>query len=89
MFLMITVACVAVVSTIFSRLIAREVMNPLRELKKGAAMVAKGNLDYRISYAVNNEYGEVCKEFDRMRVQLKEAQERHDRDEEQQRENHP
>jgi len=85
-FLMITVACVAVVSTIFSRLIAREVMNPLRELKKGAAMAAKGNLDYRISYAVNNEYGEVCKEFDRMRVQLKEAQERHDRDEEQQRE---
>ena len=54
-------------------------------LKKGAAMVAEGNLDYPVTYNESDEYGEVFEEFDQMRRQLKEAREKQQRYEQQQR----
>ena len=48
-------------------------------------MVAEGNLDYPITYTERDEYGEVFEEFDLMRRQLKEARERQQRYEQQQR----
>ena len=47
-------------------------------------MVAEGNLDYPITYTERDEYGEVFEEFDLMRRQLKEARERQQRYEQQQ-----
>lgn len=85
-FFLITLICVAAESAILSRLISNVVLVPLRELKKGSAMVAEGNLDFPISYSERDEYGEVCEEFDRMRRQLKEARKNQERYEQQKRE---
>ena len=85
-FFLITVVCITAVSSAFSRMTARAVLVPLRQLKKGAKLVAEGDLNYRISYKERDEYGEVCEEFDVMRRQLKEAFTRQKRDEQQQRE---
>ena len=84
-FFLITLVCIAVVSGVFSRQVSCMILGRLQKLKKGAAMVAEGNLDYPITYTERDEYGEVFEEFDRMRRQLKEARERQQRYEQQQR----
>lgn len=84
--LLIALLCMGVTSALFSQNIARAVLVPLRELKKGAGKVAKGDLDYRITYTEKDEYGEVCEEFDHMRIQLKEARGRQEKVEGQRRE---
>ena len=84
-FFLITLVCIAVVSAVFSRQVSSMILGRLQRLKKGAAMVAEGNLDYPITYTERDEYGEVFEEFDRMRRQLKEARERQQRYEQQQR----
>ena len=84
-FFLITLICIAVVSVVYSRYISKMILGRLQRLKKGAAMVAEGNLDYPITYTERDEYGEVFEEFDLMRRQLKEARERQQRYEQQQR----
>ena len=84
-FFLITLVCIAVVSAVYSRQISKMVFGRLRRLKKGAAMVAEGNLDYPVTYNESDEYGEVFEEFDQMRRQLKEAREKQQRYEQQQR----
>ena len=66
-FFLITLVCIAVVSAVYSRQISKMVFGRLRRLKKGAAMVAEGNLDYPVTYNESDEYGEVFEEFDQMR----------------------
>ena len=83
-FFLITLVCIAVVSFVFSRYISRLVLGRQRRLKKVAVMVAEGNLDYPITYTERDEYREVFEEFDLMRRQLKEARERQQRYEKQQ-----
>ncbi len=65
--------CVALTSFILSGWMNRAVLVPLEELKKGADRIAEGDLDHRISYDGKDEFGDVCSEFDHMRLQLKEA----------------
>ena len=84
-FFLITLICIVVVSVVYSRYISKMILGRLQRLKKGAAMVAEGNLDYPITYTERDEYGEIFEEFDRMRRQLKEARERQQRYEQQQR----
>ena len=83
-FFLITLVCIAVVSVVFSRYISKMILGRIRRLKKVAVMVAEGNLDYPITYIERDEYGEVFEEFDLMRRQLKEARERQQRYEKQQ-----
>ena len=58
-FFLITLICIAVVSVVYSRYISKMILGRLQRLKKGAAMVAEGNLDYPITYTERDEYGEV------------------------------
>ncbi len=85
-FLVITVLCIVFTSMIIARWMNRSVLVPLDELKKGANMIAGGDLDYRIPYPGRDEFGDVCNVFDRMRMQLKEAKEKQKRYEEERRE---
>ena len=43
---------------------------PMEELARGSKKIAGNQLDFRISYENNDEMGELCKEFERMREQL-------------------
>ncbi len=85
-FLVIALLCIISTSFIATRWISRSVLEPLDELKKGADMIAGGNLDHVISYEGQDEFGDVCNEFDYMRMRLKEAQEEQQMYEEERRE---
>ncbi|MCR5090974.1 MAG: HAMP domain-containing histidine kinase [Oscillospiraceae bacterium] len=74
-FLAIAICCTAFTTILIARWMSRSVLLPLDELKKGADMIAGGDLDYRISYSGCDEFGAVCSEFDHMRAQLKAAKE--------------
>lgn len=84
-FLVIAVLCIISTSLIATRWISRSVLEPLDQLKKGADMIASGNLDYCISYERQDEFGDVCNEFDYMRLQLKEARQEQEQYEEERR----
>ncbi len=48
---------------------------PLRKLKVATNNIKNGNLDFSIEYDVEDEVGELCKNFEQMRVRLKESTE--------------
>ena len=56
-----------------SRWISRSVLEPLKELSAGAREIRNGNLDHRITYAKQDEFGEVCQDFNEMRGYLKQS----------------
>ena len=85
-FLAIAVFCIVFTSIMVARWMNRSVLVPLDELKKGADMIAGGDLDYRIPYPGRDEFGDVCNEFDHMRIQLREAKEKQKLYEEERRE---
>ncbi len=71
--LLAVLICIALTTIIMSGWMNRSVLVPLEELKKGTDRIAVGDLDYSIDYESKDEIGDVCREFDHMRIQLKEA----------------
>lgn len=54
-------------------LISRRLLSPLNILRKGAEMIGKGDLDYRLNIETGDEFEELAREFNRMVQGLKEA----------------
>lgn len=54
-------------------LITKYIFIPISEMKKAAEQIKTGNLNYPIQYVEGNEIGEFCKEFDKMRIRLKDT----------------
>ena len=48
---------------------------PLLKLKKATQNIKEGNLDFAIDAEGNDEFSELCRDFDEMRVRLKESAE--------------
>ena len=66
---------------LLARLISRQVLDPLAALRQAAAEVGRGNLSGRLAVRSQDEVGETCACFDRMRADLlaaREAQERYE-----------
>ena len=66
---------------LLARLISRQVLDPLQALRQAAAEVGRGNLSGRLVVRSQDEVGETCACFDRMRADLlaaREAQERYE-----------
>lgn len=53
-----------------------KIAKPLDELKAASALIAKEELDFRISYENRDELGQLCNEFEKMRSQLAQNNER-------------
>ena len=53
---------------------ARHIIKPLQILNKATADIARGDLDGAINYHSDDEIGELCRSFEKMRTQLKDAQ---------------
>lgn len=43
---------------------------PIKELEKASKFIAQDELDFNISYENKDELGKLCKEFEKMRIQL-------------------
>jgi len=52
---------------------ARYITTPLQMLSVAATDIARGNLDGAIDYKSDDEIGELCESFEKMRLQLKDA----------------
>lgn len=66
-------AVVALTNFLLSRWIASIVLKPLDILKKSSREIGAGNLDAKPQYDKPDEFGEACREFDEMRIRLKES----------------
>ena len=54
-------------------LMNRYVFEPIFEIKRAAEHIKSGNLNYVIKYEADNEIGDFCKEFDKMRIRLRDT----------------
>ena len=51
--------------------IYRTVSSPLSKLQEAARNIKEGNLDFEIKAEANDEFGELCRDFEEMRLRLK------------------
>ena len=71
--LLALLACVFLVNGILTGWIGRSILRPLSVLREGSKEILNGNLDVPVVYDYEDEFGEVCREFDGMRKKLLEA----------------
>ena len=60
-----------VVGLFVALLLSRPITRPIKELIRGTAEVARGNLDTRIEIESQDEFGELAEDFNHMTVSLK------------------
>jgi signal transduction histidine kinase len=53
--------------------ISTSVLRPLKALRKGTKEIRDGNLDDSLPYQRKDEFGQVCADFDEMRLHLKQS----------------
>ncbi len=75
LFSCLAVCSIAVVAFILAKWLNHSVVEPLEELKKSTNYIAMNKFDYKINYNRNDEFGDVCREFDNMRKVLQTAHE--------------
>ncbi|MBN2443084.1 MAG: PAS domain S-box protein [Spirochaetales bacterium] len=62
---------IILVIVILSFVITTKMVQPVKELTKGAAVIGNGNLDYRINIYTRDEIGLLAESFNKMTVALK------------------
>jgi len=73
-----TILIVSVAGSIITVLLFynNKLKNPIEELELASRKISKNNLDFRIIYTNKDEMGRLCREFERMRGQLAENNQR-------------
>lgn len=66
---------IIVTSLILNYWIYRTVIKPLDRLKLATHNIMVGNMDFEMPKAANDELGDVCRDFEKMRIILKESSE--------------
>lgn len=54
-------------------LINKYIFDPILAMKRAAEHIKSGNLNYPIQYNADNEIGDFCNEFDKMRIRLRDT----------------
>ena len=76
-FIIDTLLCVLVILVgsmfIMRRYVYREIIKPISELNVAMKKIADGNLDYRMNAKYGSEMGEVFRNYEDMRLRLKES----------------
>lgn len=73
LFLLVILIVIFITNAALSSLIIKSILPPLEKLRVGAKRIKEGNLDTPIGYESQNEFGEVCHDFDEMRCYLKQS----------------
>lgn len=60
---------------IFTTWIYRSVVQPISELRQATEKIKSGNLDFQVVASSNDEMGQLCTDFEKMRQRLKESAE--------------
>lgn len=61
------------INIFMSYLFSKRIVTPINQLKKAAAEISKGDLDFQIMEGGDSEIRELCADFEKMRVQLKDS----------------
>ena len=70
--IMVVVAIVLVTASLFFMLYTRRITRPLEQLTEAAEQADRGNYDYELKYAGNDELGRLTSTFKRMSARFKE-----------------
>ncbi len=74
--MLIAVILVIILATILLiAWIQRSIAKPLEALTVATKKIAAGNLDFRLERMTNDEFGDLCDDFEEMRIRLKESAE--------------
>ncbi|KQB77475.1 ATP-binding protein [Clostridium butyricum] len=71
--IVLAVIIVTVTNGILSSKIYKNVIEPLELLSYGADQIKNGNLDFDMNYEYDDEFKQVCDDFDEMRIRLRES----------------
>jgi len=76
-FIIISIAaCIIILTGIYlSRQLSFQIIQPLEKLRYLTGEISKGNLNHPIVSDTRDELGDTCREFEKMRLQLKSAKE--------------
>jgi signal transduction histidine kinase len=66
--------CAVLLGLVLTYYGARRILEPVRELDRGAAEVARGNYEYRVPVASNDELGRLAEAFNAMCGSIEDAQ---------------
>lgn len=69
----ISLIVVTLTNVILSSKLYKKLIVPLELLSYGAEQIKTGNLDFEMSYDSDDEFGQVCGDFDEMRLRLKDS----------------
>ena len=78
-FLGLAILFIIVFGVYLSRLLSKQILEPLAALRSAASEIQKGNLDAPLAVQTQDELGDTCQAFDRMRQELKQAKETQER----------
>ena len=70
-FLAFILVTVIATDLVLSGRVSRMILRPLGILNEGTRRIAGGDLDFRLDYEREDEFGAVCREFEAMRARLK------------------
>lgn len=77
---------VALTGGLLALWVQRSVMKPLNKLTEATRKIAEGDLNFTLNPESNDEFGELCEDFENMRKRLKESAEDKIRDDEESKE---
>ncbi len=72
---MISTAVLVVTATAVGVWIYRSIAVPVSDLKSATQNIKEGNLDFQLDGSGSDEFSELCRDFDEMRIRLKESAE--------------
>lgn len=84
--LAVLILIVVATNRLLTRFVFRSIVNPIEMLAEGVHQLRDGNLTYRIRYVKQDEFAEVCRDFNRMAEQLSDMVEERSRNERSRRE---
>lgn len=61
------------INILMSYLFSKRILNPISLLKKATAEISRGDLNFEIIESGDSEIKELCADFERMRIQLKDS----------------
>ncbi|OZV12126.1 hypothetical protein CIW83_10905 [Tissierella sp. P1] len=73
------VSAVILTTSVMTFIILRSILRPLNVLREGTNQIKEGNLHFEIDYPNDDEFGDVCKDFDDMREKLLNSKEEKER----------
>ena len=69
----ISLIVVTLTNGVLSTKIYKKLIVPLELLSYGAEQIKNGNLNFEMNYESDDEFGQVCSDFDEMRLRLKDS----------------